>query len=370
MSIKNNWEDNDKDKKELERIRELSLLFGPTGCEGEVADYIQACLPPICHSFCRDRMGNLIALVRGGDPSATHRRRVMISAHMDEVGMMITEICEDGLLRFDTVGGIHESVMEGRKVTLGDEINRLQGVISSKAIHHKKKKDRDKITPTDKMYIDIGAKDREEAEKYLSVGSFAAFDSEFYVFGEGDRLIKGKALDDRMGCAAMLSVMEALQKEGIKEDLDLYFCFTVREEIGLSGAKVAAQRIAPDLAIVLESTAVADLPEVESGRRVAELGGGGVLSVMDRSTVYDRAMLDFALEVARKKKIPAQIKRYVSGGNDAGSIHKSGVGVRSLALSVPTRYLHSPSCVANIEDYRSVCRLVEAMLRHMGAHKP
>ncbi|MBQ9782943.1 MAG: M42 family metallopeptidase [Clostridia bacterium] len=344
-------------------IRELSLLFGPTGCEGEVADAIEQKIRPICDSLCRDRMGNLLSLIRTGDPQATDRRRVMLSAHMDEVGVMITEICSDGLLRFDTVGGIHVSVLEGRKVTLGDEINRVRGVIASKAIHHKKQDERKKPTPIHKLYIDIGAKDREEVEKYLSVGSFGTFDSEFYTFGKDDCLLKGKALDDRMGCAALIEVMESVFSDRPAANLDLYFCFTVREEIGLSGAKVAAQKLAPDLAIVLESTAVADLPAVEPGKRVADVGKGGALSVMDRSTVYDRELLTYALETGKRHGIPVQLKRYVSGGNDAGSIHKTGAGVRSLALSVPTRYLHSPSCVASYEDFSAVKDLTEALLR-------
>lgn len=357
-------------EKEIEQLRTLSDLFGPTGCEDAVADWIEARLPSICDDFCRDRMGNVIALIRLGNAEASRRRRVMISAHMDEVGVMITEICEDGLLRFDTVGGIHESVLEGRRVTVGDETRRVNGLIMSKAIHHKKKEDRNKPTPISKMYIDIGAKSREEAEQFVSVGSFGAFDSEFYSFGKDQGFIKAKALDDRMGCSVMLDVMASLYGKRPEADLDLYFCFTVREEIGLSGAGTAAHKIAPELAIVLESTAVGDLPDTEYNRRVASLGEGGVLSVMDRSTVYDRAFLNFALQTAEQQEIPVQIKRYVSGGNDAGSIHKRGEGVRTLALSVPTRYLHSPSCVVAIEDYRSVRRLTEAMLRRIQVAFP
>ena len=353
---------------DLTLLRELSLLFGPSGCEGEVADAIERALPALCDSYTRDRMGNLIALIRTGDLAAENRRRVMISAHMDEVGIMVTELCEDGYLRFDTVGGIDISVLEGRKVILGNQ--RISGVIASKAIHHKEKKDRNKPTPMNKLFIDIGAKSRDEAEEYVSVGSFGVFDSEFYRFGKDNAFVKSKALDDRMGCAAMISVMSSIVKEKPSADLDLYFCFTVREEIGLSGAKVVAQRIAPELAIVLESTAVADLPETEECKRVAELGRGGALSVMDRSTIYDREFLTFARWVAEDEQIPVQLKKYVSGGNDAGSIHKSGVGVRTLALSVPTRYLHSPACVASVEDYHSVTRLVEAMLRSMTAVLP
>ena len=352
-------------EKEIEQLRTLSNLFGPAGCESAVADWIELQLPSICDDFCRDRMGNVIALIRTGNVNASRRRRVMISAHMDEVGVMITEVCEDGLLRFDTVGGIHESVLEGRRVTVGDEARRVNGVIMSKAIHHKKKEDRNKITPISKMYIDIGARDREEAEKFISVGSFGTFDSEFYLFGKDNGYMKAKALDDRMGCSVMLDVMASVYAKRPDADLDLYFCFTVREEIGLSGAGTAAHKIAPELAIVLESTAVGDLPDTEYSRRVASLGAGGVLSVMDRSTVYDRNFLKFALQTAQQKEISVQIKKYVSGGNDAGTIHKRGEGVRTLALSVPTRYLHSPSCVVAIEDYGSVRCLTEAMIRRM-----
>ncbi len=348
---------------ELSLIRELSLLFGPTGCEREVADAIAGRIRSLCHSLRRDRMGNLVALLRCGDEQAPDRRRVMISAHMDEVGVMVTELCEDGYLRFDTVGGIHPSVLEGRKVTLGDEQNRVRGVIASRAIHHKKKKERNQPTPIEKLYIDIGASTREEAEAYLSVGSFGTFDSEFYTFGKDDTLMKGKALDDRMGCAAMIQVMERLSGDLPRIDADLYFCFTVREEIGLSGAKVVAEKLAPHAAIVLESTAVSDLPETPAAKRVASLSSGGALSIADRSTIYDRGLIDFARTVAAEEGIPLQLKQYVSGGNDAGSIHKTGVGVRTLALSVPTRYLHSPSCVASQADYRAVRDLVEAMLR-------
>ena len=356
--------------KDIERLRDLSLLFGPTGAERGVADVIEAKLPLLCDHFVRDRMGNLIALIRTGDLNAARRRRVMISAHMDEVGVMVSELCEDGLLRFDTVGGIHGSVLEGRKVVLEHEGKRVCGVVASKAIHHKKKDERNKLIPTNKLYIDIGAKDRADAETMVAVGSLGTFDSSFYLFGKNDSLMKGKALDDRMGCSAMLDVMASLMQNRPSGDLDLYFCFTVREEIGLSGAKVAAAKIAPELAIVLESTAVADLPDTPDGKRVATLGDGVAISLMDRSTVYDRAAVDFALQTAKETGISAQIKRYVSGGNDAGSIHKTGVGVRALALSVPTRYLHSPSCVASVDDYRTMRDLTEAMLRRMNTQTP
>jgi endoglucanase len=314
-------------------------------------------------------MGNVIALCRYGE-GKTQRRRVMISAHMDEVGIMISEICDDGMCRFSTVGGIHRSVLEGRTVTLKGKEGLIQAVVASKAIHHKKKSEDYLLTPWDQLYLDLGTKDKTETEALVSVGDFGTFDSDFYLFGKDDALVKGKALDDRMGCAAMILVMEELKKNPLSEDLDLYFCFTVREEIGLSGAKVAAAKIAPDLAIVLETTAVGDVAEVEPSKEVANVGKGGVLSIMDRSTIYDQAFLHFALDTAEAGEIPCQLKRYVSGGNDAGSIHKTGVGVRCLALSAPTRYLHSPACVTSVADYLSITALVYAMLKGMTPKTP
>ena len=351
---------------DIERVRELSLLFGPTGFEGGVADYIEEKIKNVCDSYCRDCMGNLLCLIKTGDTAAEGRQRIMLSAHMDEVGFMVTEICDDGLLRFDTLGGINVSVLEGRCVEVGDERGTVSGLVSSKAVHHIDRADRNKANKIEKLYIDIGATDKEEAEKHVSVGSVGTFRSEFYLFGENNGYIKGKALDDRMGCAALIEIMERIYSDRPEGDLDLYFCFTVREEIGLSGAKVAAAKIKPDIAIVLESTAIADLPDTDPSRRVADVGKGGALSIADRSTIYDRELISLALRLGDEKNIPVQVKRYVSGGNDAGSIHKTGEGVRPLALSVPTRYLHSPSCVASVSDFRAVRDLTEAIVRSLG----
>ena len=349
--------------KDIERLRALSLLFGPSGFERAVTDFIEGEIKNICDSYVRDRMGNIIALICTGDADAPDRQRIMLSAHTDEVGFMITEVCDDGLLRFDTVGGINVSVLEGRCVSVGDERGIVQGLVASKAIHHIDRADRDKPNKIEKLYIDIGARDKEEAERYVRVGSFGTFRSEFYLFGENFEYMKGKALDDRMGCEALLQVMERVYSDRPCGDKDIYFCFTVREEIGLSGAKVAASKIKPHIAIVLESTAIADLPEVDPARRVADVGRGGALSLADRATIYDRELIDKALYIGKEKGIDVQVKRYVSGGNDAGSIHKTGVGVRALALSVPTRYLHSPSCVCALSDFRAVRALTEELVR-------
>ena len=348
----------------IKLIERLCGAFGPSGCEDDVAALIKKEIFDICPNAAYDRMGNLIAVMRFGDLTAPARRRIMVSAHMDEVGFMINEIHKDGYLGFDTVGGISDSVIAGRRVKIKKaDGSLLSGVIASKAIHHKDKEERKKAVAVNKLYIDIGAIDADDAKKHVRIGDFAVFDSEFYTFGEG--MIKGKALDDRMGCAAMIEVMRNLSESPVTENVDVFFCFTVREEIGHSGARIAAYEIRPDAAIVLETTAIADIADVKPSKRVADVGGGIVISVMDRSTIYDKAIVARAFDVAKENGIKAQIKRYVSGGNDAGHIHKTGEGAKVVTMSVPTRYLHSPACVASIEDYFSGKELCEAMIRDL-----
>ena len=351
-------------KNGTELLRDLCLAFGPSGFEGDVRELIRPRAEAVADRVTVDKMGDLIALMQFGDVKAQDRKKIMISAHMDEVGFMIADVRDDGMLTFGCVGGIDPSVLAGRKVTVGNENGFMHGVICSKAIHHKSPEERETPIKARKMYIDVGADKKEDIEEKIAVGDFGTFDSEFYTFGKGGRTIKAKALDDRMGCAAMLEIMDSLKLDAPKQNIDVYFCFTVREEIGYSGAGCVASKLHPDYAIVLESTAIGDLPETEPCRRVADVGKGGVISIADRSTIYDRNFVDTAFDIAKQNGIAAQLKRYVSGGNDAGHIHKSDGGVKALALSVPTRYLHSPSCVATLDDYEAVRDLAEAIVRN------
>ena len=343
-------------KQGIELIERLARCFGPTSCEGEVAAAIREELEGLPVTLSEDRMGNLIARLEG----PTDAPRMMLSAHMDEVGFMITEIDEDGFIRFDTLGGIDTRVLCGRSVMLGDENRRIPGVIAAKGIHLQDADERKKLPAIEDMYIDIGARDREDAERMVAPGDFGVFDTSFCRFGKDGGYIRCKALDDRMGCALLIEILRTVADKQIP--LDLYFCFTVREEIGKSGALVTANRISPDFAIVLETTAIADLPNVKAAKRVAKVGEGGVLSLADRSTIYDKELIDLALDTAKVHDIPVQIKQYVSGGNDAAHIQRSGTGTRCLALSAATRYLHAPVSVAAVCDYEAMRDLVVAML--------
>ena len=360
-----------------ELIKELSLAFGPSGCEDAVRELISEQIEGAYDELYCDRAGNLIAVVHGQGIdydcalNSPDKRpdRVMICAHMDEVGFMVTEVTEAGYLKFGTVGGIDPRVLCGRAICVGDEKSQIPGVISTKAIHLQSKEERGKSTPINKMYIDIGAKDGEDAKNYVDIGSFGTFVSDFVSFGKDEKLMKGKALDDRCGCALMIELMRAIKDKPFDRGFDLYFAFTRCEEIGISGATVAANAIQPSTAIILESTAVADIAGVDKSRRVAELGEGGAISLADRSTIYDMAIVNFALGVAEKYGIKCQVKRYVSGGNDAGNVQRCLAGVTPLALSMPTRYLHSASNVAHYDDYTAMRDLVEAMLRDWRFYK-
>ena len=332
-------------------LEKLCQAFGPTSCEYEVAEIICKELEGKYDEHITDFIGDHIFRIKGKTD-----KKLMLSAHMDEVGFMISAIDDHGYLYFQPVGGFDIKVLCGRKLFVGDHgKEKISGLIASKAIHQQSAEERGKATPVSKMYIDIGAKSKEDAEKYVSVGDYAVFDSDFVRFGDG--MIKGKAVDDRLGCAILCDVINEIHKNGIKPEFDLYFCFTVREEVGRSGAVITANRIRPDMALVLEATAVGDIAGTPEHKRVAETGAGPTVSVMDNSTVYLPEMVEFAMGLGKKHGIPCQLKKYVSGGNDAGHIHKASGGVKTVSVSCPTRYIHSASCVFNEKDYDSMFRL-------------
>lgn len=330
----------------ISELKELCLLNGASGDEARVREYIQSRIN--ADEVTVDNLGNLIVFKKG---KKTPKNKIMFAAHMDEVGFMITDISEDGFLSFGAVGGINSAVVIGRALRL--ERGAL-GVIGTKALHQQSKEERGEMPGFDEMYIDIGAGSRKEAEKLAPRGSYAYFDADFFEFGDG--FIKGKAIDDRAGCLVMMDMING------EPEYDAWYAFTVQEEIGTRGAKAAAFTIAPDIAIVLETTTACDIAGVSGGKKVCELGKGAVVSYMDRSTIYDRALYKLAFETAKANDIPVQTKTLIAGGNDSGAIHVSRGGVRTCAISVPCRYLHSPACVIKESDYQAVKKLAEKML--------
>ena len=335
----------------IDKIKKLSLLCGTSGRETKIREYIISEIDGKC-DWHEDALGNIIAFKKGRN---TPSRKVMLDAHMDEVGVIVTFITSDGMLKFSPVGGINTKVLLARQIVFD---NGTLGVVGIKPIHLSKGDEKTKIPDSDSLYIDIGVSSKEEAEKYIKIGDTGVFVSEFVEFGENK--IKGKALDDRVGCAVMLDMIDS--------DLlyDAYFSFSVQEEIGLRGATTSAFGIAPEYAIVLETTTAADIIDVPEHKKVCKLGEGAAVSFMDRSTLYNKELFDSAFRVAEENGIKIQPKTVIAGGNNAGAIHKSGVGIKTITINTPCRYLHSASCVCDKKDIESVRKLAEALLNEFA----
>lgn len=329
-------------------LRALCTLNGISGRENSVREYIISQIKNYC-SYETDRMGNLICFKKG---QKTPSEKVMVAAHMDEVGMMVTYIGGDGSLSVTSVGGVDPRVAAGRQVTVGEK--NIPGVLGSRAIHNLSAEERKKAPSFEGLKVDIGAMSKEEAEEAVSLGDPVYFLPEFESLG--DSLVMGKALDDRAGCAIMIKL--------IKSELlyDTVFVFTVQEEIGTRGAAAAAYSVNPDIAFVLETTTAADIPSASGAERVCEVGKGAVVSYMDRGAIYDKKLYDLAFALGTQLDIPVQTKTMVAGGNDARAIHVSRGGVRTLAISAPCRYLHSPCCVLSKEDVKCCETLLRELL--------
>ncbi len=331
-------------------LKKLCAADGISGDEKDIRDIILSEIDGYA-DVKTDNLGNIIAFKKG-------RRRavgkLMISAHMDEVGFIVTDITDDGLIKFDEVGGIDRRVLPGRNVVINRKVN---GVIGVKPVHLCDKDEQTRIPSYSDMYIDIGAESREEAEKYVSVGDSVAFKS---VYRENDDGIFSKALDDRVGCRIMIDMIKS------ELEYDTFFAFVVQEEVGLHGAKAAAFTVAPDYSIVLESTTAADVPDVARTKQVCNVGEGAVIGYMDRRTIYDRGLIEKCRELSEKHGIPMQFKRAVAGGNDAGAIHDSRSGVRTIAVSLPCRYLHAQLSYISKKDYNSVSRLAIELAREIA----
>ncbi len=332
-------------------LRDLTQIDGVSGNEEKVREYIRKELEGIADEIKVDRVGNLIAYKRGTSP----KFKLLLCAHMDEVGFIVTGYSDDGMIKFRPVGGIDERILPGKRVLVGEK--GLKGVIGCKPIHLQEKNEREKTIKLKSMYIDIGCDKRDEAEKLVSLGEYIAFDSKYRELGAG--CIKAKALDDRVGCAI---IMELLRN---RYEFDLYTAFTVQEEVGLRGSEVAAYQINPDIAIVVEGTTCSDVPDAKEYEYSTELGKGPVLTIMDRTAYADKDLVNFIYDTARKYKIDVQFKKTTTGGNDAGKIQRSRCGVKVASVSVPCRYIHSPSSVMSRKDYEDCKRLLEAVLTEL-----
>lgn len=333
-------------------LKTLTEINAVSGDEDLLAEFIVKNIEPYATDVKIDTMGNIIAFKKGRKGGKlTH----MLAAHMDEVGFIITKITENGFLKFEEVGGISDRILLTQRVEIGAD--KVKGILGVKAVHLQGKDERESLIKKKNMYIDIGAKDKADAEKRVKIGDYAAFCSKYVEFG-ADK-IKAKALDDRVGVYTLLELIKD------EYDADIYFCFTVQEEVGLRGAKIVSHRLNADTCLVLEGTNAADVDGVPKHKQVTFLGGGAALSIMDRASISNKKYNEFIENTAKNEGIKYQYKKTVLGGNDAGSISTAAGGCATAVISLPTRYIHSPISVAKKSDVDDMVSLARGVLKNL-----
>jgi putative aminopeptidase FrvX len=320
-------------------LKRLTEASGVSGNEGEVREIIINEIRDYADEFHIDPLGNIIATNRGKEGYP----RIMVAAHMDEVGLIVKSIDDNGFIKFLPVGGIDDRILVSKKVLVGKE--RIPGVIGAKPIHLQEPDERKKALKHKQLYIDIGGKNKSEVEKHISIGDYIIFDSNYTEFG--DNLIKAKALDDRAGCSLLIELLKE------KYNSTICFAFTVQEELGLRGAGVAAYKIKPDMAIVVEGTTCHDLTDIEVP---------GFNTIFGKGTYYDRRLVKRLLDTAENSRVRYQLRHTTTGGNDAGKIHLTREGIPTLGISIPCRYIHSPVSVMSKSDYQECLKLLKAFL--------
>ena len=316
-------------------------------------DYLMEACRPYAETMRVDGMGNLIVKKRGTEKGTFS---LLIAAHMDEVGLIVRQVTDEGYLKFDTVGGIDRRVLLGKRVLVGKSA--LHGVIGTKPYHLLGEEERKSVPKLSDLLIDMGAKSGEELKEHIFPGDVAVFVGDAICFGEG--MIRAKSLDDRIGCAVMFKLLRQ------SLPMDVTFVFTVQEEVGTRGALGAAFSDKPDIALILEGTTAADLPSMEEHKRVCHLGKGPVVPFMDGGTIYDRGLFELLRELAQEQNIPWQTKHYISGGTDASAIQKSRSGVRVAGISAAVRYLHAPNSVAHWGDIAQMEQLATAFIHALA----
>ncbi|MBQ7793223.1 MAG: M42 family metallopeptidase [Clostridia bacterium] len=318
-------------------MKAITQCWGPSGREGKISELIKSEAEKYADEVYTDALGNLIAHKKGSE------KKIMLAAHMDEIGVVVTYIDENGFLRFSNIGGVYIKRLLNRRVEFA---NGVIGVIDTESDNKEMK--------LSKMFIDIGASTKAEAESKVSVGDMAVFVGDYI---ETDSVIISKALDNRIGCAALLEVMERASG-----DNDVYFCFTAQEEVGLRGAKAVAYSVAPEYALAVDVTDTGDTPSAD--KMAVKLGGGAAVKVMDRSVICNADVRSLLIELAKRDGIPYQLEVMTDGGTDAGAIHTSRDGVKTGGVSIPTRYIHSPSEMASKADYNAAVKLLTAFCEY------
>ena len=333
-------------------LKKLSEASGVSSNESEVRNLIKDNIEDKVDELWTDVMGNLIA-VKGKKKQG---KKVLLSAHMDEVGLMITGIENNGLLNIRPVGDIDKRSLVSKPVLVGKE--KMKGVIGSKAIHLQKKSERNNPIPWSNLYIDIGTSSKKESKKYVELGDYVSFNTRFKQLGSNHE--KGKAFDDRIGCSIIIDLLK------YDYDFPLYVVFSAQEEVGLRGAGRAAYDIDPSMALIIESTSASDVPESNDHEYSTSLDKGPALTVMDKSLISNKKILQGLINISKNNDIPYQIKKSNTGGTDAGEISLTKEGIPSAVISLPSRYIHSPVSLISLKDYDYLKELIKLYLQDLN----
>ncbi|MDD4029135.1 MAG: M20/M25/M40 family metallo-hydrolase [Caldisericia bacterium] len=324
-------------------LDDLTQLFGVSGFEKSVREYIQSFCKSYADDIFVDQIGNLIVFKKGTDHPA--KKRIMISAHMDEIGFAVTDVTDQGFLKVRYMGGI------SNKVSLYQKIQFRKGVIGVVLSNGKEEDDKDFSS----LYVDIGASSKEEAMSLIDIGEPASYIGPFTPLT--GRLIASKAMDDRIGCYILMRVLSEMETPPMH---DVFFVFSVQEEVGLRGAKVAVHTCKPDIGVAVDITGSFDTPGAANG--FTKLGKGAAIKVMDGSVICDDSLVTFLCTYAASHQIPHQREVLARGGTDAGAIHLFEKGVPSCGISIPTRYAHSPVGIVDMADVGSCIYLLDGMI--------
>jgi endoglucanase len=333
-----------------ELLKNLTEAVGVSGEEKEIRQLIRNLIADHVEEWHVDALGNLIALKKG---TGETNLRVMVDAHMDEVGLIITGYDSDGTLHFDAIGGFDDRSLLGKMVQIGPK--KMIGVIGARPIHLTTAVQRSTVVKRDTMRIDIGAKNKDAAAGKVHIGERAAFLTEYEELGP---TAIGKAFDNRAGCAALI---ELLRKKPYP--FDLIASFSTQEEVGLRGAGVAAYGINPDIALVLECTPAYDLPNKKDASPNVALGKGPSIYVMDSGTFQDPRLVSHITRTAAARNIPYQIRQPGGGGTNTSAIQRTRQAIPAATIAIPGRYAHTPAMMINLQDYAHLVQLAEATLR-------
>ncbi len=320
-------------------LRELAETFGPSGREEDIRRVIHGRINNKADEIYTDALGNLIAIKKGKG------KRIMLAAHMDEIGLVATFVDDKGFIRFSGIGGVNPFF------SLGQRVRFRNGTVG--CVCHEETLEEFKDLKFNRMYIDIGAKNREDAQKSITPGDMAVFTGE--TAEQNGRYIS-KALDNRIGCAILITLLEQLEEI----NNEVFFVFTVQEEVGLRGAGPATYAIKPDIALAVDVTGTGDTPECKP--MSVELGKGPAVMIKDNRTISHPSVKNALIDCAKRLNIPFQFEVLNVGGNDAGTIHTAAGGIPTGGVSIPCRYLHSQGEIADVTDIENTIKLIKAFI--------